>query len=97
MKFTVEITKTLHGYNAEGSKVALSVGDEVYLKLNLPHMNLWDKDKWIQKYPDGWIKGTIHNISNAGKKIWVTMCDSHFTYVQLYQKDILDVSDKAPN
>ena len=32
MKFDIEITKTLHGYNADGSKVAISEGDEVYIQ-----------------------------------------------------------------
>lgn len=96
MKFDVEITKTLHGYNAEGSKVALSVGDEVYLKLDLPHMKIWDQEKWIQRYPDGWIKCRIHSISNAGQRIYCEVLDKPGHYLIPRQKHILDVSDKAP-
>jgi hypothetical protein len=59
-------------------------------------MNLWDKEKWIQEYPDGWVKGRIHSISNAGKKIMLVMFNSPCTNISLHHKDILDVSDKAP-
>jgi hypothetical protein len=96
MKFTIETIKTLHGYNANGSKVAISEGDEVYLKLNFPHMNLSDPERWIQTYPDGWVKGRIHNISNAGKSIMFNVYNFYWNYLRLSQSDILDVSDKTP-
>ena len=96
MKFTVEITKTLHGYNADGSKVALQEGDEAYFKIDLSHMNLWDKEKWIQTYPDGWVKGIIHHVSNAGTRIELELFDYRTNYLLLTQSNILDVSDKAP-
>lgn len=57
MKLTCEITKTLYGCNPNGTQIALQEGDEVYLKLDLPHMDLWDKEKWIRQYPDGWVRG----------------------------------------
>lgn len=97
MKFTVEITKTIHGYNAEGSKVALTEGDEVYIKFDLSHMKIWDQEKWIQRYPNGWIKCRIHSISNAGQRIYCEVLDKPGYYLIPRQKDILDVSDKAPN
>lgn len=94
MKFTCEITKVLYGYNSNGEKVALQEGDEVYLKLDLYNMDLTWRDEWINKYPDGWVKGRIYHISDTGRKIkfYVFPCN----YFLLNQKDILDVSDKAP-
>lgn len=97
MNFTVEITKTLRITNNDGFLAILQEGDEVYLKLDLPHMNLWDKENFIQRYPSGWIKSKIHHISNAGKKIWIRECSRDDHYLFLKQKHILDVSDKAPN
>ena len=94
MKFTVEITKTLRITNDDGLLAILQEGDEVYLKLDLPNMDLTFPDEWIGKYPDGWVKGQIYHISDTGRKIkfYVYPCN----YFLLRQKDILDVSDKAP-
>lgn len=94
MNFTVEITKTLRITNDDGLLAILQEGDEVYLKLDLSHMNLWDKEKWIQKYPDGWVRGVIYSISNKGNKIYFKLHKGE--YLILCQSNILDVSDKAP-
>ena len=96
MKFDVEIIKTLHGYNADGSKVAISEGDEVYIKFDLPNMKLYDKEDWLRRYPDGWIKCRVHNISNAGQRIMFAVLDRFGFYLTPTQKHILDVNDKAP-
>ena len=95
MKFDFELIKNLYGCNDDGTKVVLSEGDEVYLKLDLPNMDLTWLDEWMNKYPDGWIKGTICHISDTGRKIkfHVEPCN----YFSLNQKDILAVSDKKPN
>jgi hypothetical protein len=97
MKFDVEIIKNLYGCNDDGMKIVLSEGDEVYLKLDLEHMNLWDKEKYMQKYPDGWVRGILFYISNAGKRIKFQLFDDCCTYFLLNQKDIIAVSDKKPN
>ena len=96
MKFTYEVVKSLRAVNDDGTLAILQEGDEVYLKLDLPYMNLYDKDKWIVLYPDGWIKGKISNISNAGKKITFKVCNNLCTHIILNQVDILQISDKAP-
>lgn len=95
MKFTYETIQTLYGYNDDGTQVALQRGDEVYLKLDWANMDLSFPDEWIQKYPDGWVKGTIYSITPTGKKINFKV--EPYTYFALYHKNILAVSDKAPN
>jgi hypothetical protein len=95
MKFDFELIKELHGCNPDGTKFILSEGDEVYLKLDLVHMKLYDNEEWIQKHPDGWIKGRIFNISPTGQKIDFYV--GHGTYFSLRHKHILAVSDKKPN
>lgn len=97
MKFDVEIIKNLYGCNDDGTKVVLSEGDEVYFKLDLEHMDLWDKEKYMQKYPDGWVRGILFHISKAGKRIQFELFDDRHTYFLLNQKDIFEVSDKKPN
>lgn len=96
MNFAVEITKTLRITNDDGLLAILQEGDEVYLKLDLPHMKIWDQEKWIQRYPNGWIKCRIHSISNAGQRIYCEVLDKPGHYLIPRQKHILDVSDKAP-
>ena len=96
MKFDVEITKTLRITNDCGLLAILKEGDEVYLKLDLPNMNLSDKEHYMQKYPDGWVRGIIGHISNSGRKINFELYGLRCHYLSLNQKDILDVSDKAP-
>ena len=96
MKFTVEITKTLRITNDDGLLAILQEGDEVYLKLDFLNMKVWNLDWYTQRYPDSWIKGRIHHISNAGKKISIELCDRPGHYLMPNQKHILDVSDKAP-
>ncbi len=95
MKFGFELIKALHGCNPDGTKVSLSAGDEVYLKLDWPNMKLTFFEEWVNKYPDGWVKGTIYHISDTGRKIKFHVYPH--TYFLLNQKDILAVSDKAPN
>ena len=92
MKFDCEIIKTLYGYNDDGTRVVLQEGDEVYLQLDLPNMDLWDKGKWLREYPNGWVRGVICNITPAGRNI--TFEIGPCSYFQLTQKDILAVSDK---
>lgn len=94
MKFTCEIIKTLYGYNDDGTLVALQEGEEVYLKLDLQHMDLWDKERWIQEYPNGWVRGVIDNITPAGQNIKFEI--GPCSYFLLTQKDILAASDKIP-
>lgn len=95
MKLDFELIKALHGYNPDGTKFILSDGDEVYLKLDLEHMDLYDTEEWVRKYPDGWIKGDIWSISPAGQRIKFHV--GNCTYLVLRHKDILAVSDKIPN
>lgn len=97
MKFDFKVVKTLYGCNDDGTKVVLSEEDEIYLKLDLEHMDLWDKEAEIQKYPDGWVKGRIFCISDKGRKITFEPFNDRNVYFLLNQKDILAVSDKKPN
>jgi hypothetical protein len=97
MKFDFELIKNLHGCNDDSTKVVLSEGDEVYLKLDLEHMDLWDKEKYMQKYSDGWVRGILFYISDAGKRIKFRLFDMYDTFFLLNHKDILAVSDKKPN
>lgn len=92
MKFTCEIIKTLYGYNDDGTQVTLQEGKEVYLKLDLQHMDLWNKERWIQEYPNGWVRGVPCEISPSGRKIKFEI--GPCSYFLLKQKYILAVSDK---
>lgn len=94
MKFTCETITTLYGHNDDGAAVALQEGDEVYFKLDLPHMDLWDKERWIQEYPNGWVRGVIFDITPSGRKIKFEI--GPCSYFELTQKDIIAVSDKIP-
>ena len=94
MKFTCETITTLYGYNNDGTLIALKEGDEVYLKLDLPHMDVWDRKRWMQEYPKGWVRGVIYSITPAGRNIQFEI--GPCSYFLLTQKDILAVSDKIP-
>jgi hypothetical protein len=94
MKFTCETTTILYAHNNNGAAIALQYGDEVWLKLDLPNMDLWNKEKWLREYPNGWVRGVICDITPAGRKIKFEIGIS--SYFLLTQKDILAVSDKNP-
>lgn len=94
MKFVCETITTLYGHNDDGTSIALQSGSEVYLKLDLPHMDLWDKKRWLREYPDGWVRGVLRNITPSGRKIKFEI--GPCSYFELTQKDIIAVSDKKP-
>lgn len=94
MKFTCETIRTLYSYNDDGTQVALQEGAEVYLKLDLQHMDLWNKEKWMREYPGGWVRGVLYKITPSGRSI--TFEIGPCSYFSLTQKNILAVSDKIP-
>ena len=91
MKFTIERTVILTTTNSNGQLVKICEGDMVYLKLDLSNMDLSWKDKWIEKYPEGWVQGQITSISPKGNhiKFYIEPC----IYFSLRQKDILDIKE----
>lgn len=91
MKFTIESTVVLTTTKPNGQLVKISKGDMVNLKLDLPNMDLTCKNKYMSKYPDGWVRGQIYSVSPKGERILFFV--SPHTYFNLYQKDILDIKE----
>ena len=94
---TYNLVKTLHIAKGDGTKIALKIGDSVYLKLDFQHMKLWDQEIYLQRYPDGWVEAEIFHVTDSCKTIRVELKDFFGgRYLQLNQRDILDVSIEAP-
>ena len=96
MKFEFEMIKTLRATNSKGELCVIGEGDELWLKLELNRMDLYNKEFFLKKYPDGWVKGRVAWLSSSGKKIHFGLSDDVCTYLDLSHRDILDVSDKDP-
>lgn len=92
MKFEVEFTKTLKTVNSKGEVCILSEGDEVWLKLDFAHMNLYDHKAYIKRYPDGWVKGVIRSISDHGNRFYFARADENCNLLVINPSDTLDVS-----
>ena len=96
MKFEFEIVKTLRTTNSKGELCVIGEGDELWLKVDFPSVNLYDHQSYIRRYPDGWVKGTVRMISDAGDKLYFSRSDVTSNLLVFNLRDVLDVSDKAP-